>query len=228
MKHSGKATTAALRLLLMSLLLLVGVFAVGYAAYLLWAVVKTVAGVLVCLWLLFVAFSLYFFRDPEPKVPTDSNAVVAPAHGKVDVIEEMTETVFMNGRCRRVSIFLSVFDVHVQQAPIAGKIACRKHTPGQFLNAMKSESAMLNENILIGFDSSERPGEKIGVRLIAGLIARRIVPWVTEGDTVARGERISLIQFGSRVDLYLPLTAQVKVNLGDRVVGGETIVATRA
>ena len=143
----------------------------------------------------------------------------------MDVIDTTTEPEFMGGECQRISIFLSVIDVHVQNAPVTGRVAFFKHTPGQYLNAMKTESAQFNENVLIGFDSAEPRGEKIGVRLIAGLIARRIVPWVTENDAVQRGERISLIQFGSRVDVYLPLRAKIKVKLGDRVVGGETVIA---
>src|SRR5204863_478142 len=127
------------------------------------------------------------------------------------------------GRCRRISIFLSVVEVHVQKAPVAGKIALLKHTPGEFISALKLDSAAHNENTLIGFESGERAGERIAVRLIAGVLARRIVPWVEPGQEVTRGERISLIQFGSRVDVYLPLTTQVRIGLGDKVRGGETV-----
>jgi len=95
------------------------------------------------------------------------------------------------------------------------------------MNALKQDSAARNENVLIGFESSEKTGEKIALRLIAGVLARRIVPWVAPGDDVARGERISLIQFGSRVDVYLPLTTQIRVRPGDKVRGGETAIASR-
>jgi len=186
-----------------------------------------VALAVVGVWILFSVFTLYFFRDPEPRVPTAPEAVVAPAHGLVDCVEETTQPEFIGGACRRVSIFLSVFDVHVQNAPVAGKITFLKHQPGQFLSALKTESAKCNENVLIGIESLEQPGERIAVRQIAGLIARRIVSWVSAGDTVARGQRLGLIQFGSRCDLYLPLTVQIRVKPGDRVVGGETVVATR-
>jgi len=175
--------------------------------------------------ILFSAFTLYFFRDPNAKVPAGAGLIVAPAHGKVDVIDETIEPQVMGGGCRRVSIFLSVVDVHVQQAPVAGKVTLVKHTPGQFLNAMRTDCAEHNENVLLGFESSEPKCGPIGMRLIAGLIARRIVPWAAVGETVAKGERVSLIQFGSRVDLYLPMAAEVAVKLGDRVVGGETIMA---
>ena len=187
------------------------------------AVALAVAGV----WILFSAFTLYFFRDPEPRVPTALEAVVAPAHGLVDCVDETTELEFLGGPCRRISIFLSVLDVHVQNAPVAGKIAFVKHWSGQFLSALKTESAEFNESVLIGIESLEQPGERMAVRQIAGLIARRIVSWVGVGDAVARGQRLGLIQFGSRCDLYLPLTAQIRVKPGDSVVGGETVVATR-
>jgi phosphatidylserine decarboxylase len=131
----------------------------------------------------------------------------------------------MGGECQRISIFLSVIDVHVQNAPVGGKIVYFKYTLGQFLNALQTECASCNENVLIGFEATEPPGVKVGIRLIAGVIARRIVPWVKAGDEVARGERISLIQFGSRVDVYLPLNARIKSKLHDHVVGGETVIA---
>ena len=228
MKHSGKATQAAVRMILKSLVLLLTLLLVGVLARWLSQFIGAVAGALVVVWVLFALFVLNFFRDPDPLVPADPRAIVAPAHGKVDVIDETTEPVFIGEPCRRVSIFLSVIDVHVQNAPAAGRVACLRHTRGQFLNAMRTDSAAHNENVLIGLESSETPGEKIGVRLIAGLIARRIVPWINEGDQVARGERTSLIQFGSRVDCYLPLSATVCVKLGEHVKGGETVIARRS
>jgi phosphatidylserine decarboxylase len=170
-------------------------------------------------------FTLYFFRDPDARVPAGANLVLAPGHGKVDVIGTTSEPAFMGGECQRVSIFLSVFDVHVQNAPVSGKVAYYKHTTGQFLNALKAESAIYNENVLLGFEAGEPRGQKVGVRLIAGVIARRIVPFVQQGDEVARGDRIGLIQFGSRVDVYLPRNARIKARLNDHVVAGETVLA---
>jgi len=189
------------------------------------AVAVAITPVMVVLWVLFALFTLYFFRDPNPRVPMGSNLVLAPAHGKVDVIGTTTEPEFMGGECQRVSIFLSVIDVHVQNAPVSGKVALFKYTTGQFLNALKAESAIYNENVLLGFEASEPRGQKVGVRLIAGVIARRIVPYVQQGDEVARGERIALIQFGSRADVYLPAGAKIQVKVGDHVVGGETVLA---
>jgi phosphatidylserine decarboxylase len=183
------------------------------------------AGTLCVLWVIFAVFTFFFFRDPDPSVPTGKNLVISPGHGKVDTIDTVVEPEFVGGECRRISIFLSVFNVHVQNAPTAGRIAFFKHSPGQYLNAMRSDCAKYNENVLIGVESSEPAGAKIGVRLIAGLIARRIVPWIAQGDSIERGQRISLIQFGSRVDVYLPLNAAIKVQLGDHVVGGESVVA---
>jgi phosphatidylserine decarboxylase len=227
MKHKGKAAQAALKIILWTLVALLVVVFIGIISIFVGAFLTGVASTLFAIWVFFSVFCLWFFRDPDPTVPRDAEVIVAPAHGKVDVIDETTESEFVGGPCRRLSIFLSVFEVHVQKAPVAGKIAHVGHTPGQFMSALKLDSAVHNENLLIGFESSERPGEKIAVRLIAGLLARRIVPWIERGDEVARGERISLIQFGSRVDLYLPLTARVRVQLGDRVRGGETVIAAR-
>jgi phosphatidylserine decarboxylase len=224
-KHSGKASGAALKLIGWSGAAAVALLAAAFLGKVIGEFILGIAGILAALWALFVAFTFYFFRDPDPIVPGGANLIVAPGHGKVDVIDTATESEFMGGECRRVSIFLSVFDVHVQNAPVTGKIFFFKHTPGQYLNAMRSDCAQFNENVLFCIESAEPRGEKIGVRLIAGLIARRIVPWISQNEIVLRGERISLIQFGSRVDVYLPLRAKVKVNLGDKVVGGQTVLA---
>jgi len=226
-KHSGKAALAALRLIGFAaaavLALLAGAWLAKYIgtfvlAYLTWA--------LVGVWVVFTLFAFYFFRDPDPLVPTGPNLVIAPGHGLVDAVDTAKEPDFMGGECRRVSIFLSVLDVHVQYAPVTGRIHFLRHTPGQYLNAMRADSAQFNENVLLGIDADEPRGEKVGLRLIAGLIARRIVPWVDLNEAVQRGERISLIQFGSRVDVYLPKRVQIKVNPGDKVIGGETVIAS--
>jgi phosphatidylserine decarboxylase len=228
MKHKGKATQAALKLIFWTLVTLLCVVVISIASILIGTFLKGIAGFLFGLWMLFALFCLWFFRDPDPNVPPDPNVIVAPAHGKVDVIDETAEPEFLGGPCRRISIFLSVIEVHVQKAPVAGRVAFLRQTPGQFMSALKQESAAHNENVLIGFESNEKPDEKISVRLIAGVLARRIVPWIGVGDEVARGERISLIQFGSRVDIYLPPTTQIRVRLGDTVRGGETIIGERS
>ena len=227
MKHSGKAALAALRLIVFAAAAVLAVLAGAWLAKHIGAfVLQYLTWTLVGAWVLFTAFTIYFFRDPDPLVPTGPNLVIAPGHGKVDVIGTTDEPDFMGGECQRISIFLSVIDVHVQYAPVTGRIGYFKHTPGQYLNAIKSDSARFNENVLVGIDADEPRGEKVGLRLIAGLIARRIVPWIDFNDAVQRGERIGLIQFGSRLDVYLPKHAKITINIGDRVVGGETVIAS--
>jgi phosphatidylserine decarboxylase len=226
MKHMGKARKAALKLVGSSFILLLAILGAAMIAKFFGGLVLAMASVLVVVWLLFIVFTFYFFRDPSAQVPADKNVVVSPAHGTIDVIDETTVSEFGEEKVRRVSIFLNVFNVHVQQAPVSSKVIYLKHTSGLFLNALKTESAQHNENVLITFEP-QGTQEKIGVRLIAGLIARRIIPWVVVGDTVAAGDRISLIQFGSRADLYLPMYYKIRANLGDKVVGGETIIAAK-
>jgi phosphatidylserine decarboxylase len=235
MKHTGQARRAALRLIF---LMLAAVFAVGLLGLVLgWAgalarflggVVVGLAAVLGALWFLFTLFTVYFFRDPNARTPDGPGLVVCPGHGKVDVIDQLSSSQFPGGPCHRISMFLSVIDIHVQNAPVSGRVISVTHTAGKFINAMQADSALYNENVLIGLDSTETPGEKIGVRLIAGVLARRIVPFVKAGDALQRGDRLSLIQFGSRCDLYLPLEYKIKVKVGDKVVGGETIMAVKS
>jgi phosphatidylserine decarboxylase len=225
-KHSGKALFAALKMAGWSGAAVLALLAAAFLGKVIGSVVLESSAVLFGLWILFALFTLYFFRDPDPMTPTGKNLVIAPGHGKVDAIDTTTEPDFMGGECQRVSIFLSVIDIHVQNAPVTARVAYFKHTPGQYLNALNADSAKFNENVLLGLESVEPLGEKIGVRLIAGLIARRIVPWVAANDAVQRGERMSLIQFGSRVDVYLSRNAKIKINLGDKVIGGETVIAS--
>ena len=226
MKHSGKAAIAALKLTALGLFAVIVLLVVAFLARFIGGYIVEYYGALFLLWILFSLFTFYFFRDPDPMTPTGANLVIAPAHGKVDVIDTVAENEFMGGECKRISIFLSIFDVHVQKAPLTGRVAYFKHLPGQFLSATRSDCAQFNENVLVGIDSFEPRGEKIALRLIAGLIARRIVPWIAANDPIQRGDRISLIQFGSRVEVYLPMRAQIKVPLGQRVVGGETVLAS--
>jgi phosphatidylserine decarboxylase len=235
MIYKGEARRAALRLIFLAL---AAIFAVAVLGFVLgWAgvVVKFLGVVLVwfalvlaVLWTLFALFTLYFFRDPNAKTPDSPGLVVCPGHGKVDAVDKMAESQFPGGPCHRISMFLSVIDIHVQNAPVSGRVISVTHTEGKFINAMQADSAIHNENVLIGIDSTETPGEKIGVRLIAGLLARRIVPFIKAGDEIKRGQRISLIQFGSRCDLYIPLNYTVKVKVGDKAVGGETIMAAKS
>ena len=226
MKHAGKAQSAGLRLILLSFVVVVVLLLVGWLATVIGAFVLMLSLTLVVLWILFAIFTLNFFRDPDAHVPVGKQLVLAPAHGTVDLMDEITEDEFMGGRCRRISIFLSVLDVHVQKAPVTGKLVFHKHQDGQYLSATRSDCGSFNENVLLGFIPAEAPDQKLGVRLIAGLIARRIIVWAAAGETVTAGERISLVQFGSRGDVYLPLGARIHCKLGDKMIGGETVLAT--
>ena len=164
-------------------------------------------------------FVMYFFRDPERVVPQDPDAVVSPADGRVTLVapEEL------EGRAgRRVSIFLSVFDVHINRAPVAGTIAAVDYRHGQFHNAMFSRASAENEQNVIRLAT---PRGEVMFKQIAGLIARRILFWKARGQAVEKGERVGMIRFGSRVDLWLPETATVTVRPGDVVRGGKTILA---
>ena len=162
----------------------------------------------------FALFTLYFFRDPDANTPDGPGLVVSPGHGKVDVIEQLADSQFPGGPCHRISMFLSVIDIHVQNAPVGGRIACVTHTAGSFINAMQADSALHNENVLVGFDSAETPGEKIGVRLIAGVLARRIVPFVSAGR---RGQARRAHQPDS---IRLPLRSLPAAGLQDQGQGG--------
>ena len=224
-KHSGKAAESALKLIGLSGAAVLALIVVAFVAKFIGALVVALAGTLVALWMLFALFTFYFFRDPDPSVPSGKNLVLAPGHGRVDTIDTTTEPEFLGGECRRISIFLSVFNVHVQNAPLTGRVAFFKHSPGQYLNAMRADCAKYNENVLIGIEAGEPMGVKIGVRLIAGLIARRIVCFTHDGARLAAGDRFGLIRFGSRVDVYLPAGAHVLVGLDSRCVAGETVIA---
>jgi phosphatidylserine decarboxylase len=226
MKHSGKARKAAFKIILWTLLVALALLASIVLATIIARNNVAIAMAVSVAWVAFAAFTLYFFRDPNPTTPNIPNAIVSPAQGKVDLMDETTEPEFLGGPCRRVSIFLSVIDVHVQRAPITGQLAYSKHKEGRFLSATKADCGEFNENVLLGFVSSELPGRKLSVRLIAGLIARRINVWAQTGEAVHRGELIGLIQFGSRVHVYLPIDATVHVKLGDHVKVGETLLAS--
>jgi phosphatidylserine decarboxylase len=225
-KHSGKAMLAAFKLIGLGLLAVLVLLGVSWLAALIGTVIWKLYLALFVLWSLFAAFTLYFFRDPDALTPSGPNLAVSPAHGTVDVIDTIIENEYMGGECQRISIFLSVIDIHVQNAPVTGRVAFFKHTPGQYLNAMRSDCAQYNENVFVGLDAVEPRGEKVALRLISGLIARRIVPWISQNEPVQRGERIGLIQFGSRVEIYLPMKAKIKATLGQKVVGGETVLAS--
>ncbi len=169
--------------------------------------------------LLMAAFFLWFFRDPERVIPGAAGAVVSPADGKVTEVS----TVMAGGLHQtRISVFLSVFDVHVNRSPIAGVIRDVRYQRGKFLNAMKAASAEQNEQNVV---TVEGEGQTVVFKQIAGVLARRIVFHKKVGDRVARGERVGLIKFGSRVDVLLDAPATLHVKVGDRVKGGASVLA---
>jgi phosphatidylserine decarboxylase len=168
---------------------------------------------------LLAAFFMWFFRDPERAVPDHPGAVVSPADGKVTDISPVT----VDGqRYQRISIFLNVFDVHVNRSPVAGVIRGAHYQSGKFLNAMNPASAECNEQNTI---TVECEGQKLIFKQIAGLLARRIVFTKKIGDAVRRGERVGLIKFGSRTDLFIDPSAEIAVKVGQRVKGGSSVVA---
>src|SRR5437899_5433319 len=171
---------------------------------------------------LLIVSTLFFFRDPNRSVPVDLNAIVAAADGTVTEISEVEETEVLKTKTRRVGIFLSIFDVHTNRAPIEGRIIYREHRRGLCLDARRSDCSQRNEAMTWAFENSRAT---IVVRQLTGAIARRIVAWSRVGDELKKGERFGMIRFGSRTEIYLPLTATVLVKVGDHVSAGSTIIA---
>jgi len=189
----------------------------GAVAALVWFLTHSV--VLAALPLILAAFFLWFFRDPERVIPAGPGQIVSPADGLVTDAEWIETT---NGSRLRLSIFLNVFNVHVNRSPVAGVVKLVEFRKGQFLNAMKAESVLNNEQTMIVIDGG---GYDVSFKQIAGLLARRIVCNLKAGDRVERGQRMGLIKFGSRVDVLLPAEADLKVKKGMRVRGGSSVLA---
>ncbi len=166
----------------------------------------------------------WFFRDPERSIPTDADALLSPADGTVTHVGEVDDADFPDGRAFRISIFLSVFNVHVNRIPRNGRVRRVQYFPGGFLDARNPQCGVRNEQLWIDLDDAGRP---MRVKQIAGAIARRIVCWLKPGDEVKAGERLGMIKFGSRTDLLLPVdaTREVLVKVGDTVHGGSTVLA---
>lgn len=167
-------------------------------------------------------FIAWFFRNPKRSAPTSERAVVAPGDGKIVEICEELEPRFLKDRRVRISIFLNLFDVHVNRIPCQGTVEQVTYQPGRFLIASRPEATIQNEQNALVIRAVQ--GIRVLCVQIAGLIARRIVCWVTPGETVACGERFGLIRFGSRVDVFLPLDTKLHVKVGDHVKGGETLL----
>ncbi|MDP1860062.1 MAG: phosphatidylserine decarboxylase family protein [Gemmatimonadaceae bacterium] len=164
----------------------------------------------------------YFFRDPERTGERGDDLVIAPADGRVVMITEVDEPAFLHGRAVRISIFMNVFNVHVNRYPVSGTIKYVHYNPGKFLNAAVEKSSLENEQMSVGLDHG---GVRVLVRQIAGLIARRIVTYSREGETVEQGERLGIIRFGSRVDVFLPPSTAVIVKVGQTTLAGTTLLA---
>ena len=173
--------------------------------------------------LVLAAIFLLFFRDPERTTPSGQNLVTSPADGRVMVAGDPAGPGAPEGQWKTITIFLSPLDVHINRTPVEGQITRVEYHPGSFLPAYRKEAGQLNEWTEVWID---RGGQPIVVRQIVGILARRIVCRVKPGDQVVRGQRFGVMKFGSRIDLFLPLSSRIAVKVGDRVISGETTLAT--
>ncbi len=195
------------------------------------ALVLTTGAVIKEFWLLkalaflswiFLGFSLYFFRDPERTIPSGEDLIVSAGDGTVIEIKQVFEEQYLKAQAIQVSIFLSVFNVHINRVPMSGRVGFFHYQRGKFVQAYKHSASKENEQTIIGIENEHA---KLVVKQIAGILARRIICQLKEGDMVSRGARFGMIKFGSRVDLMLPLSTEIKVQLHQKVKGGETIIA---
>ncbi len=177
---------------------------------------------LAALWLPIPIWVVAFFRDPVRDGPRGDRLVIAPADGLVVSIVNIDEPVYIQGRATRISIFMNVFNVHVNRYPVSGKVAYVHYNRGKFLNAAADKASLENEQMSVGVQQGRR---RVLFRQIAGLIARRIVTYSRVGDDAEQGERMGLIRFGSRVDVFVPVGSTVRVKLGDKPVAGTTVLA---
>jgi len=171
---------------------------------------------------LLTVFVLWFFRNPGRVIPADPSAVISPADGKVIVSEEVNEDRYLKEKALKVSVFMNVFNVHVNRAPYGGKVVDVIYNKGKFISANLDKASMDNEQNAVILDIGS--GKRIMFVQIAGLIARRIVCYLKPGDSIEKGKRMGLIRFGSRLDVYLPIGSTLNVKIGDKVVAGETIL----
>jgi len=172
--------------------------------------------------LLFLAFTLYFFRDPERNTPAGVDLVIAPADGKVLFVRDITDSEFVRGAAVQISIFMSPLNVHVNRYPVSGTVEYFRHFPGEYLVAFDDKASLRNERTHIGI---AHPRGRVLFKQIAGFVARRIVAEVREGDSAVAGTRFGMIRFGSRVDVVLPRSVTVHVKAGENTVAGETVLA---
>ncbi len=170
---------------------------------------------------------VWFFRNPPRRIPTGVGQIVSPADGKVVAIEEIEHDDFIGGPAVLIGIFLSIFNVHINRSPVAGRVIGLRYRPGKYLNALRPESARENEQLAVRMQETQAPYRRYIVRQITGAIARRIVCWLKPGDELARGEQFGMIKLGSRTELILPREAalQLRVQLGDNVKAGKSVLA---
>ncbi len=178
--------------------------------------------ILLFLGIIISVFIVFFFRNPSRTIPPAKDAIVAPADGRIVEINQCEEKDFLKDRTLKLSIFMSLFDVHINRAPTSGKVIEIKHRPGRFMMANMDKSSQLNEQNAILIETDDNM--KILLVQVAGFIARRIVCYLNPGDILRKGEIFGMIQFGSRIDLYLPIRFKPAVRLGDHVKGGESII----
>jgi len=172
--------------------------------------------------LVMTALVVNFFRDPERFVPQDEDTIVSPADGRVILVEPVHDERFLKAQAYRVSIFMNVFNVHVNRVCFPGTVADIQYSPGRFYNAGTDRGGLENESCAVTLETAN--GQRLTMVQIAGLLARRIVCWTEKGDMLARGQRFGMIRFGSRVDLYLPQRVQIEVRVGQKVRAGESII----
>jgi phosphatidylserine decarboxylase len=183
-------------------------------AWPLWAVAAALT--VIALWV------AYFFRDPERSGERGERLVIAPADGKIVMVTDVDEPAFLHGRATRLSIFMSVFNVHVNRYPVDGVIRYVHYNKGKFLHAAEEKSSLENEQMSVGIEAGRN---RVMVRQIAGLVARRIVNYSRDGEQVTQGERMGIIRFGSRVDVFLPTASSIRVRVGDLTSAGSTVIA---
>ena len=172
--------------------------------------------------LVLACYFTYFFRNPSRDIPMDEKLIVSPADGTVQDVVELAEDEFVKGPCKKIIIFLSVFNVHVNRSPIAGEIKCQKYVCGRFRPAYKDEVGFENERHMLGIENEK--GFRVTVTQIAGILARRVVSWVTLDDNMEKGQVYGLIKFGSCTELVVPDSVEVLVKKGDKVRGGESVL----
>lgn len=193
---------------------IIGLAVVTLVTYFLWPILSILPLILT----FFVAF---FFRNPKRVIPQDEGILVSPADGRVMWIEEVEEERFFKGKAIKISIFLSVFNVHLNRTPVSGKVTYRAYREGKMIPAFKSHASDINEKNFVGIENDLI---KVLVTQVTGFIARRIVCWVKEGQELQRGQLFGLIKFGSCTEIYVPKSVEILVKEGERVIGGETVI----